>query len=388
MQNTAREKLMLAGLALAGLTMNILVALANRVAWAIDFNQYYTAGRLVGTGRLYDWNAVRSLELEHTARVVTFTRIPAFALAFKPLSALPWPLARALWLAIGLAALAGFLALWPGLNRARAFTALCWSMPAALCLATGQDSVLFLFFIALGLSLLSTGRDFAAGLAFSACIAKPHLALLVPVLVIALKKWKALLGGAAGVATAIALCFLSGEGTDWPRRLVALTSRIDGHPLVQGLSAANFPPVEAPERMPNLRGLLSFLGGGIALEAAVALLVIAAVWMISRSKPIPFAGAIVLAGGLLLSHHAYTYDACLLIPAMLLPLEMPAPEWMRIGALFALTPAPYLFMLSNASIAWLIVGHVALTGCVLALIGLGAWRTRSGTQAEGSVAHA
>ncbi len=361
-------KLTLIGLALAGLVVNGTLALLNRGSWNADFNQYYAAGKLVGTGRLYDWNSLRALELEHAARTVTFTRIPAFALAFRPLTWLPWTAARAIWFGFGIAALAGFVWLWPGIKRGWACVVVLWSMPVAFCLATGQDSVLFLFFFALGLRLLVDGRDWWAGFAFSLCIVKPHLALLVPVLLIAQMRWKAIVSGAAGVMASIGACFLSGEGNDWPRRLLTLTSRIDGHPLVSGIQAANFPPAEAPERMPNLRGLLWFFGGGIAVEIAVGLTVVVAVWFISRKRRLPVSGTIALAGGLLLSHHAYIYDALLLLPALILPFLMPAPELLRKCAAVLATPMAYVLTLANGSIWPVMIGQMAISGYVLVLI--------------------
>lgn len=375
MRKAGRENLMLAGLAFMGLAVNILVALANRGSWATDFNQYYAAGQLVGSGKLYDWESLRNLELRHSANVVTFTRIPAFALAFKPVSALPWEAARVLWFSIGIAALAGFVALWPGIDRGRAVTVICWSMPAMLCLETGQDSMVFLFFAALGLKLLVDRRDFLAGLAFSACIAKPHLAVLVPVLVMAQKRWMALAGGATGVAAGVGLCFLSGEGRDWPQRLIALTSQIDGHPLLTGLARGNLPPAEAPIRMPNLRGLLSFFGASIGVEAAIGALVVVAAWYICRSQRVAVAGAIVLGGGLLIGHHAYMYDALLLIPALLMPFETGWHDWIRFWAVFLVTPIAYYWILSDFSLE--LPGHIALSGYMLALIGITAWRARA-----------
>jgi len=378
-------KLTLIGLALAGLAVNATLALLNRGSWNIDFNQYYAAGRLVGTGRLYDWDSIRAVELEHTTRTVTFTRIPAFAVAFKPLTWLPWTAARGIWFGIGIAALAGFVWLWPGINRGWASVAVLWSMPVALCLATGQDSVLFLFFFALGLRLLQDGRDWWAGFVFSLCIAKPHLALLVPVLLIAQMRWKAIVSGAAGVIASIGVCFLSGEGSDWPHRLLTLTSRIDGHPLAGGLAAANFPPAEAPERMPNLRGLLWFFGGGIPAEIVVGLIVVVAVWFISRKRSVPVSGTIALAGGLLLSHHAYVYDALLLIPALILPFLRGirnAPRRVKPGgraealaplkswAVLLATPVAYLFTLANESRGMVMIGQMAISGYVLVLIGV------------------
>jgi hypothetical protein len=350
-----RRNLLLVACGFAGLAVNCLLALANSSTWDVDFNQYYSAGKLAGTGHLYDWDSIRSLELERNVRAVPFGRIPAFAIAFKPLSALPYPVARALWLCCGIAALAGFVYLWPFSSRAWALVAICWSAPVAMCLALGQDSILFLFFVALGIRLLIGGHDVWAGFAFSACIAKPHLALLLPVFLIARLKWKALLAGAAGCTASILLSFAA-EGKDWPNRILTLTRMPDFDP--------------APGRMPNLRGLLSLFGGGLAAEVALGLVVAAAVWLLCRSKPLPTAGAMVLAGGLLLGHHAYFYDAVLLLPALLLPFQAsspdpaPHPEWMRRWALFLFSPLPYLFLLTNLGM----LGHVAITGYTLALI--------------------
>jgi hypothetical protein len=348
-----RRKLLLVGCALAGLALNCLIALANFSTRDADFKVLYSAGKLVGSGRLYDLESVRASELERNAKAMPFPRIPAVALAFEPLSALPYPVARALWLCACIAALAGFVYLWPLTSRAWACVAICWSAPVALCLLLGQDSMWFLFFIALGLRLLMGGRDFWAGLAFSACIAKPHLALLLPVFLIARSKWKALLGIAAGGTASVSLSFVA-AGKDWPQRLIAMVRVMELDP--------------AADRMPNLRGLLSFLGGGVAAEVALGLVVVAAVWFLSRRHPLPTAGAIVLAGGLLLSHHAYVYDALLLLPALLLPFQAPHLEWMRKWAIFLLSPTPYLFLMTTVSIVGVFLAHVAITGYTVALI--------------------
>jgi hypothetical protein len=359
-----RRTLLLIGCALAGLALNGWVAVANRSSWNVDFTQYYSAGKLVGTGNLYDWDVIRSMELERSPRAVPFSRIPANALLFKPLAALPWPAARAIWLCAGLAALAGFLFLWPFSGRAWPFVVLCWSMPVAMCLAFGQDSIAFLFFMALGFRLLIGGYDFWAGLAFSACIAKPHLALLLPVYLIAQGKWKTIVGGAAGGTASILLSFAV-EGKDWPQRMLGLTR------------VPEFDPAAA--RMPNLRGLLSFLGGSFGVEVALGLVVAAVFWFLSRRQPLPIMGSLVLAGGLLLSHHAYFYDAVLLVPALMLPFESLGKDLMRNWALLLITPLPYLFLLTNMAI----VGHIAITGYTLALIGVTVISQRAdGTEQE------
>jgi hypothetical protein len=343
------RRFVLMGCALAGLSVNIWLAVSSQSTWNVDFNQYYSAGKLVGTGHLYDWNILRPLELERNSTAVPFSRIPANAVALKPLSALPYPVARAIWLCIGIAALGGFVMLWPFSSRAWAAVAVCWSAPVAMCLAFGQDSILFLFFAALGFRLLLAKRDFLAGLAFSACIAKPHLALLLPVFLFARRQWNVVLGGAAGGAFSLLVSFAA-EGKDWPERMMGLAR------------VPEFDP--APGRMPNLRGLLSFLGGSFGAEVGLGVLVAAAIWFLSRRQPVPVMAALILAGGLMLSHHAYFYDAPLLIPALLLPFQKNYPGWTRHWAFFLLTPIPYLFLLTEAGLP----GQIAITGYTLTLI--------------------
>src|SRR5579885_3668473 len=273
------------GLALAGVAFCAVLAARSPTAWDVDFNQFYSAGKLVGTGRLYDWDAIRRLELQHRATAVPFGRIPFFAFVFQLFSALPYGVARGLWFGVEVAALAGFALLWPMAGRARMAVAICWSVPALMCLTFGQDSVLFLFFVALGMALLED-HEFLAGVALSGCIAKPHLALLLPVLLAARGKWKALAGGLAGGLTALLISLLV-EGKEWPLRLLALAR------------APEFDP--AADRMPTLKGMLSLTGGGVAVQIAVTLGVVAACWYLSSRLPLPAAAALALAGGLLIS---------------------------------------------------------------------------------------
>jgi alpha-1,2-mannosyltransferase len=344
-------------LALAGIAANGLVAAANRGSWNTDFFQFYSAGKLAGSGHLYDWTAIAALERRESSKPIPFGRIPAFALAFKPLSALPPSLARLLWLCAGIGALAGFLALWPLSHRLWALAAICWSLPAAMCLAFGEDSVLYLFFAALGLRLLVGGRDFWAGLALSVCAAKPHLALLLPVVLLARLKWRALLGGLAGGAVLTAVSFAL-EGPGWVGRLLALARRPE------------FDPV--PERMPNLRGLLTFVGGGFAAEAVLGLAVIVAVWLLARRLPLEVGMTLAVACGLMLGHHGYVYDAELLLPALLLAYEGPHPEWLRKWALILFTPLPYVFFMTDMELP----AHLAVTGYTVALMAVLAYGLR------------
>ncbi|HEY1241849.1 MAG TPA: glycosyltransferase family 87 protein [Bryobacteraceae bacterium] len=347
--------------ALAGIAFNFSLTRTTRFGRNVDFDTFYAAGKLAGTGRLYDWDAIQALERQNRAsNPLPFGRIPAVAFAFKPLSALPYKWAEALWLGIGIAALGGFVALWPLAGRLRAAAAVCWSFPAAMVLAFGQDTTLFLFFVALGVWLLIREKEVAAGVVLSLCVIKPHLALLVPIWLIATRKWKTIGGGLGGGIAILAVSFAV-EGIDWPKRFLA---------AAPGLA-------DAPLKMPNMRGLLALVGSGMRLEVALALLLAGAVWYLSRHVDLTTAAALALAGGLAVSHHAYTYDAVLLLPLLLVTWERDGRAWLRLWTLLLFTPIPYLLLLAEK--AW--PAQLALMGYILVLLGAEVYRVGRGSQA-------
>lgn len=107
--------------------------------------------------------------------------------------------------------------------------------------------------------------------------------------------------------------------------------------------------------------------GGV-LEAGLAVLVLAAVWVVSRRSALTMGAAAAVTGGLLVSHHAYVYDAVLLLPACALALRLPGPKALRYGALLLCVPMPYLLLMQEHG-AW-IVAQVSINGFALALLGL------------------
>jgi hypothetical protein len=321
-----------------------------------DFNQFYSASTLAGTGHLYDWGRIQELELRNGPHPIPFGRLPVFGVLLKPLAALSYSYARVAWLIVNLAALIGFAALWPVRRRQDAVMMLCWSCPAAILLSTGQDTGLFLFIVTVGLRLLQSRRDFAAGLVFSLCAAKFHLALGIPVFLLARRKWGALAGGIAGGLILLAISFAA-EGREWPARLLQLSSLSDFSP--------------SPAKMPNLLGLTHWLPYGGGVEAVLILLVLAAVWIISRRSALTIGATAAVTAGLLASHHAYVYDAVLLLPACALALRLPAPQALKYAAVLLCVPIPYVLLMQEHG-AW-VAAQVSINGFGLALLGLLAW---------------
>lgn len=313
--------------------MNLWIMPGNASGWGVDFNQFYAASHLAGTGHLYDWDALRKLEAEHGLEVRT-GRLPVVSYGMKALGWLPYNTARAIWLGAGLAALIVFVAIWPGMNRMAAAVALSWSMPAALLLLLGQDTPFWLMFCAIGLLLLKKGSPKLAGLAFALCICKFHLALGIPIFLIFQKRWKTLWSGAAAVGVLLAACFLI-EGPMWPWR------------YLDAVSNPHFSP--AHQRMPNLHGLSVWLPHPAAFELAGAL---ALVWLLGllcrRTRDLGMTGAAVAAAGLLLGRHGYANDCALLIPIAVLTIQRrEAPVWLKGWGMVLLSPLPTLLLLSQ-----------------------------------------
>jgi hypothetical protein len=303
---------------------------------ADDFLAFYAGARLAGTPGIYDPDSIRRTELEAAGangQALLSIRIPGFSLLMWPLAQLPYAAAHALWYAIRIAAVIGFVLLWPWTPRG--FTALicCWSLPIAAGLANGQDAPLLLFWLAAWQWLERRGHPFAAGAVLILCAAKFHLFLLIPVLLIRHRRWAAL-GGAAAGGCALYLLSVRAGGWDWPVRY----ARVLSNPVIH--------PCEAI--MPNLHGLLSGIAPAyveIGVAVALALAAVAALTRLSYAEGL----AVALAAGLLLSYHAYVADGVILVPAILIVLGGFGGRLYRWAAVALATPAPWLLVLSRAT---------------------------------------
>jgi hypothetical protein len=328
--------LLLAALSFASALYNLGWVATSAMGGGVDFNQFYSGARLTGTGHLYDYAALRQLEKGH-GRPVPCGRLPVVTFALKPLTLIGYVSARYLWLAISLAALVGFAWLWPGIDRRLLLAALAWSAPASCLLILGQDTPLWLVAFAAGLLLLERGKPRLAGVAFALCLSKYHLALAIPVFLVAQRRWQTLAAGGATVAVLLAVCFPI-EGLAWPQRYWAIVR----NPL--------FSPADV--RMPNLRGMAYWLPATPVVEAIAAAVLVVLLWRVCRgTNELGMAGAATAACGLLLGHHAYGADATLLIPLAVLMLWKPWALWMRVWAALLLTPV-FIWLLFSSYSGW------------------------------------
>jgi hypothetical protein len=351
LSTTSRRAILTAVLACAaGLAVNLWVAVNNRSGFGVDFNQFYSGSRLAGTGSLYDWGALRKIELEH-GPPAPLGRLPVVVFGAKLIGWMPFPVARGVWLAGSLVSLLVFVLAWPGMNRLAAAVALCWSMPAALFLVLGQDTPFWLMFAAAGLRLLSRARPRMAGAALAFCICKFHLAVGFPILLAAQKRWRAMGGAVAAGAILLGACFWI-EGPAWPRRYL--------HAL------ANPTFSDAIPRMADLRGIAWWLPWPSAVETVLAIAVAVLFWWFCRRTPDPgLAGAGAAAVGMLLGRHGQASDFALLIPLLVFTVQRPGtPAWLKVWAVLLLTPVPTLLVVTNKPF----LGQIPMVAFVIAAL--------------------
>jgi hypothetical protein len=311
-----------------GLAFQIRIAVLNSSGWGVDFNQFYSAGRLTGTGHLYDWESLRKVEAENGREGPT-GRLPVVLYGHKVLSNLPYRVAQFIWMTLCCVALAVFAFTWPGAERPFMMLALAWSLPATLIILFGQDTPFWLVFFAAGLLLMERKRPWSAGIAFSLCICKFHLALGIPVMLVAQKRWKILIAGAISVLLLIASCFLI-EGPQWPLRYLKMSQMPEFSPT--------------SEVMPTISALAARLPWPASTEiigAAAVMLLLAVACRRMRDPGI--SGAAAAACGLIVAPHALFADTALLIPLAVLTVQRPSvPFWLKACAALMLSPVPFL----------------------------------------------
>jgi len=308
-----------------------------------DFVQLYTGARLVGTSHLYDSERVRQVQLERvgvTGPAWRYTRLPYYGVLLWPLGRLPYRAAYLVWQAAALGALVAFVLIWQPASAPlpigvkALFTSL--SLPVFAGLMNGQDVTFLLLWLALAVRSNDAGRPFQAGLLLSLCAAKFHLFVLLPALILGQRNWR-LAGGLAAGGSALGVLSFAAGGLDWPLQYYRVLTDPGVHP-----SAGN---------MPNIHGMLSILDLPRDLEWPLAAATALAVWLVARRASFPVALAATLAGGLLVSYHAYLPDSSLLLPAGLTVVSSTRSLLVRVLALWLLIPVGYFLLLGSTPAA-------------------------------------
>ena len=359
----------------AGVLLNVALAwnvfLPNAWQGRNDFLGFYAGARLAGSENLYQRESVRQEHLSASGETgeIQYGRLPAYALALKPLAGLPYGRAYAVWETLQVAALLGFILLWPGVDLAAKCLLCTWSLPAFVSLFNGQDDLLLLLWVALSARLLGRGRPLAAGVVLALFAAsKFHLFTLVPIVLLAQRRWRVLAGAALSGCGLLAISFAA-AGRNWPLGLYKLVtdSRVS-----TGLG-----------HMPNLHSLLGALPFSFPLQMAASLLLAAGVYRASRNTgSFEVAIGLALGGGVLVGYHAYLHDGVLFLP-LLMALHAAAAPYARIPAVMLITPLPWCVL--QLTRPFPIAAQVLIVICLLGAIGM-LWQTRSASRLPEPVA--
>jgi hypothetical protein len=307
-----------------------------------DFLNLYAGSVLAGSHHLYDIDAVMRVQAriwEHP-HILPFTRLPFYGVLISPLRLLGYPWVYWTWQMVCLAAVVAAIFVLPARDRRFTAVACCWSLPLMNGFLMGQDVPIVVLALAASLGLLFRGKDFVAGCVLSLCLIKFNLFLALPILVLGRRLWKFGLGAAVGTIALLAVSFLA-EGWRWPVGYLSVLRLPSTTPLYPGL--------------PNLRGLFANLPHVDYWQAAGTAVAAALAWVASRAENARLAIAAVLLCGLLVSHHAFLFDAFVVVPAAVLLWDGAANAMHRFAACLLACPLVYLPMLTPRA-----VPHVAI----------------------------
>jgi Glycosyltransferase family 87 len=292
-----------------------------------DFFTYYAIARLqlvAGPSHVYDLGLQKQFQDQVTAQwsghfiLLPHILPPYFTLLLAPLGLLSFRGAYIVWTLVSAACVAGGVAAAlraAGIAGRRAALLVLLAaayLPTFVLLLQGQSDGPAI--LGLGLSALAwtRGRYGAAGAAAALTLGKPHLLLLLPMLFLVRRSWRALGAylGSAALLIAVSLPFFGVEGWRDYLHLVA-PWLFSGYPGF---------PVET-QSLFSVRGVLDHLpiGAGVSL-AVLAALTLGVALAVALGDPRPRLDfALAVSASVALAAYAHTHDlVLLLVPSLLL----------------------------------------------------------------------
>jgi hypothetical protein len=292
-----------------------------------DFFSFYAAARLYverGGSAVYDLAQQKQLELQITGQaadrfiVLPYFHPPYYTLLIAPLAALSYQQAyfamAAFNLLLGIALIVLLVRSSLSIHGRAAFVAsalIAGFFPLFVTVLQGQSDLVVLVPLAAAYAAWARGRHGWAGIFSALALSKPQLVLLIPVLFLARRAWRALAGFVAVVA-ALGLVSVIGFG------LSAVGSYLNsvGAWAFGGKLPTGGQLVYTDTAVYSLRNILEALPGGGKVVAFVILVLLLALVALSLSwrpdKPrLDFALAV--AASLVLSPHQNVHDLALLV---------------------------------------------------------------------------
>jgi hypothetical protein len=314
-----------------------------------DFCHYWVAGRLAMAGEpaaVYDFFRLQAFGQAvggiHVG--IPWFNTPIFLMLVLPFSLIPYHAALFLWILI---TFSGYLIIIRLLAPAPQFTWLALAFPSALLnINYGQNGFLSVIFLGGGLALLDR-FPMAAGIFFGLMTYKPQLALLIPIALVAGRRWKplvAMLVTSGALMGASALLFGINVWGVFFQKIMLMLGALKGGQIATNISLPFW-------KMPTVLSAVESLGAGFITAAVfqviIGLAAIAIVSWVWHSKASPaIRSATLVLGTFLVTPYAFVYDNILIATALAcLGWEAYRKGWLpgeKVGLAFAWIAPIYL----------------------------------------------
>jgi hypothetical protein len=280
-----------------------------------DFAHYWAASHLAAAGEpaaVYDFSRLQAAEQAAlgTQAGIPWFNTPIFLLFILPLSLFPYLVSLALWL---LTTGGGYLYITRRIAPYPLTPWLTLAFPGTFLNATyGQNGFLSAIFLGGGLLLLDR-FPIAAGVLLGLLTYKPQLALLIPLVLLASRRWRALaamLGTTLGLILASALVFGFQVWAVFLEKILFLGGALQTGKIT---TAATIPLA----KMLSVYAALRLLGAGSILAAGLQILVTlvitaTVVWVWYRGAPLAIGALVLVTGIFLVTPYAFIYDIAIL----------------------------------------------------------------------------
>ena len=326
-----------------------------------DFLSFYTGATLVRQAQaeeLYDLDAQKLIQeslAPANEDIIPFIRPSYYALILAPLSFLPFGAAFWAWIVFQTVLLFGCWA-WAGRYfgwDAMIFGAIYY--PTATGVINAQDCV-FLLAIGIGAYLLAERkRDFWSGAVLGLGLIKFHLFFLLPLVVLMQKRFRIFAGYCTAGMFALGIFLVLG-GFGGVEKYISLLSRDD----LEWLSPA-------PELMINIQSVAANLGLHSRWASGLLIALVAAITLFgARQVSLWRWLSVALLGSVLITPHAYAYDAAILLLPIWLVLFRSDNPILRVIAATLAVPLPFLSFLFGPP--WTVIPALTIFAflCILA----------------------
>jgi hypothetical protein len=281
-----------------------------------DFSNMWTAGKMTLDGsaaKVWSWPdhfaVQRAVHHKSDVDVFGWHYPPPFLLVAALLATMPYVWALVVW---QLATLAPFAWMMHRLVPQRETVLLTLAAPVTLiCLTHGHNAFLTALLLSGGLMLLDK-KPVAAGLLFGCLIYKPQFALIIPVLLLAGRHWRAIGGAVLSVTLLVGLTLAIWSWPVWQAFFASLP--LTQHVVIEQ-GSTGFHKIMSPFAAVRL------WGGNVALGYAVQLVVTGAAmaavgWLAWTRKRPALRNAFVCAAVVLSTPYVLDYDLVVLLPAL------------------------------------------------------------------------